>query len=108
MAEYQTAQTQGVGTQTSAAIDEGLRTHMTKVYSTMSMGMVITALAAWAFAGLATTTEPTAMQIGADQYLTSFGQAIYASPLRWVILLAPLAMVFGFGAVMNRASAAAM
>ena len=39
-------------------IDEGLRAHMNKVYGTMSIGMLITALAAWAIAGLATTTDP--------------------------------------------------
>ena len=37
----------------AAQIDEGLRAHMNKVYGTMSVGMLITALAAWAIAGLA-------------------------------------------------------
>ena len=109
MAEYQTARAQqGVGTRAAAAIDEGLRAHMNKVYGTMSVGMVITALAAWAFAGLAVTTDPSVAQaqLGPDQYLTGFGAAIYASPLRWVIAFAPLIMVFGFGAVINRISAA--
>ena len=32
----------------AAQIDEGLRAHMNKVYGTMSVGMLITALAAWA------------------------------------------------------------
>ena len=38
--------------------------------------------------------------------LTALGAAIYTSALRWVIMLAPLGMVFAFGAVANRASAA--
>jgi len=38
--------------------------------------------------------------------LTALGAAIYTSPLRWVIMLAPLGMVFAFGAVANRTSAA--
>ena len=42
----------------SSAIDQGLRAHMNKVYGTMSIGMLITALAAWAIAGLAVTTDP--------------------------------------------------
>ena len=42
----------------AAQIDEGLRAHMNKVYGTMSVGMLITALAAWAIAGLAVTTDP--------------------------------------------------
>lgn len=107
MADYQTIR---AGTQTtqSVAIDQGLRAHMNSVYGTMSVGLAITALAAWAFAGLATTTDPaTAVsQMGNGTLLTAFGQAIYGSPLRWVIMLAPLGMVFGFSAAINRISAA--
>jgi hypothetical protein len=73
---------------------------MNKVYGTMSVGLLITAVAAWAFSGLATV--PTAEGMA----LTQFGNAIYGTPLRWVILLAPLLMVFGFGAAINRISAA--
>ncbi len=107
MAEYQTVNTTaGVRT---AEIDEGLRAHMNKVYGTMSIGMVITAVAAWAIAGLAVTTDPTnaSVAIRDGQYLTGLGEALYLSPLKWVVMFAPLAFVFfGFGALMNRASAA--
>ena len=92
----------------AAQIDEGLRAHMNKVYGTMSVGMLITALAAWAIAGLAVTTDP-ANAVGQMQngtMLTALGAAIYTSALRWVIMLAPLGMVFAFGAVANRTSAA--
>ncbi|MEM8579334.1 MAG: Bax inhibitor-1/YccA family protein [Pseudomonadota bacterium] len=92
-----------------AAIDEGLRAHMNKVYGTMSVGMLITALAAWAIAGLATTTDPSvaAAQLPNGTLLTGLGTAIYAGPLRWVIMLAPLAFIFfGWGALMRRGSAA--
>ncbi|MEL6508821.1 MAG: Bax inhibitor-1/YccA family protein [Pseudomonadota bacterium] len=107
MADYQTIRsTAGVRT---AEIDEGLRAHMNKVYGTMSVGMLITALAAWAIAGLATTTDPAqaAVQMNNGTLLTGLGAALYTSPLRWVVMFAPLLMIFGFGAVMNRASAAA-
>ncbi|PZX18435.1 hypothetical protein LX81_01067 [Palleronia aestuarii] len=106
MADYQTIRT-GAGTR-AAEIDQGLRAHMNKVYGTMSVGMVITGLAAWSFAGLATTADPSGAtaQIANDTFLTQFGQAIYASPLRWLIMFAPLIMVFAFGAVINRISAA--
>ena len=106
MAEYQTIQTAG-GVR-SAAIDEGLRAHMNKVYATMSIGTLITFAAAWAISGLATTADPAnaVAQIGADTYLTSLGSALYMSPLRWVVMLAPLAFVFfGFGAAVKRFSA---
>lgn len=92
----------------AADIDAGLRAHMNKVYATMSVGMLITFAAAWAISGLAVTAEPAgaAAQIGVDKYLTSFGYAIYASPLKWVVMFAPLAFIFGFGAAINKMSAA--
>lgn len=89
-------------------IDAGLRAHMNKVYGTMSAGLFITFLAAWAISGLAVTADPsgaTAM-IGEGKYLTSIGSAIYMSPLKYVIMFAPLIFVFGFGAAANRMSAA--
>ncbi|ADO43344.1 conserved hypothetical protein [Ketogulonicigenium vulgare Y25] len=91
----------------AGAIDQGLKAHMNKVYGTMSIGMVITALAAWAVSGLAVTTDPNAAaaQMG-SRYLTDFGYALYASPLKWVIMLLPIGMVFAFGALINRVSAA--
>ncbi len=105
MADYETIRAGRVGTRT-LQIDEGLRAYMNKVYGLMSVAMLITGAAAWAVSGLAMSDVPTAYQIGADRYLTDFGYALYASPLKWLVMLAPLAMVFGFGAVLNRISAA--
>ncbi|MCP9481204.1 Bax inhibitor-1/YccA family protein [Shimia sp. CNT1-13L.2] len=107
MAEFDTIR--GVAGARAAEIDAGLRAHMNKVYGTMSVGTFITFLAAWAISGLAVTTDPAnaAAQISATKYLTSFGAAIYASPLKWVIMFAPLLFVFGFSAGINRMSAAA-
>ena len=110
MAEYQTVGTR-TGAPSAAQIDVGLRTHMNKVYGTMSVGMLITALAAWAIAGLAVTADPSAsgIMIREGEYLSSLGALIYTSPLRWVIMLAPLAFVFfGWGALLRNASAAAV
>ncbi|MEO9572666.1 MAG: Bax inhibitor-1/YccA family protein [Tateyamaria sp.] len=105
MAELNTIRT---ASQTQAAqIDAGLRAHMNKVYGTMSVGMLITALAAWAIAGLSITTVPNEFQIGADKYLTSLGYTLFVSPLKWVIMFSPLAFIFfGWGALMRRGSAA--
>lgn len=105
MADYETIRTGRIGTRT-LQIDEGLRAYMNKVYGLMSVGMLITGAAAWAISGLAVTNVQTAYQIGADRYLTDFGYALYASPLKWLVMLAPLVMVFAFGAVLNRISAA--
>ncbi|MDR9428569.1 MAG: Bax inhibitor-1/YccA family protein [Salibaculum sp.] len=106
MADYQTVRA-GAGVRT-AEIDQGLRAHMNKVYGTMSVGMLITFAAAWAISGLAVTQDPSqaAAQMQNGTLLTGLGSAIYASPLRWVVMLAPLAFVFGFSAMINRMSAA--
>ncbi|SFL13379.1 Bax inhibitor-1/YccA family protein [Shimia haliotis] len=107
MAEFDTIRS-AAGTR-AAQIDEGLRAHMNKVYGTMSVGMVITALAAWAIAGLATTTDPSvaAAQLPNGTLLSNFGVTLYGSPLRWVVMFAPLAFIFfGWGALMRRGSAA--
>ncbi|MEP2681561.1 MAG: Bax inhibitor-1/YccA family protein [Sulfitobacter sp.] len=91
-----------------AAIDEGLRAHMNKVYGTMSIGMLITFAAAWAISGLSVTSDPSAAvaQLSQDKYLTQLGYALYASPLKWVVMFAPLVFVFGFSAMINKMSAA--
>ncbi|MCK0167517.1 Bax inhibitor-1/YccA family protein [Jannaschia sp. S6380] len=98
----------GVSGARAAEIDQGLRAHMNKVYGTMSVGMLITFAAAWALSGLAVTSDPTGAtaQISADRYLTDLGYALYASPLKWVVMFAPLAFVFGFSAMINKMSAA--
>ncbi|MEM1075114.1 MAG: Bax inhibitor-1/YccA family protein [Pseudomonadota bacterium] len=79
----------------AAQIDEGLRAHMNKVYATMSVGMLITFAVAWAVG-----TAP--------QLLAVFRDPVTLQPniLGWIIMFAPLAMVFGFGAAINRLSAA--
>jgi len=94
MAQYDTIRTAG-GVRT-AEIDEGLRAHMNKVYSTMSVGMLITFAVAWAVG-----TSPALLGI--------FRDPITLAPniLGWVAMFAPLGMVFMFGAMINRFSAAA-
>lgn len=77
------------------AIDEGLRAYMTKVYGLMSVGMLVTAVSAWVMSTLAIAPNGT---------LTQFGQTLYLSPLKWVIMFAPLLFVFAFGAAVNRLS----
>jgi len=105
MAEFETVRRAGAGART-AQIDEGLRAHMNKVYGLMAVAMVITGLAAWAIAALAVSPVPTDYAVG-NMFLTGFGAALYASPLRWVVMLLPLAFVFGLGAAVNRISEAA-
>ncbi|EJC68515.1 Bax inhibitor-1/YccA family protein [Rhizobium sp. 1AS11] len=70
--------------QTGEMIDQGLRAYMLKVYNLMALGLAITGVAAYLSFQLAF----------ANGELTAFGQAIYVSPLKWVVILAPLALVF--------------
>jgi FtsH-binding integral membrane protein len=84
------------GSRADASIDEGLRAYMLKVYNLMALGLVITGVAALGTIMLATTSDPAAAvaTLGNGKMLTAFGAAIYGSPLRWVVMLAPLAAVF--------------
>ncbi|MGV8853482.1 MAG: Bax inhibitor-1/YccA family protein [Devosia sp.] len=100
MAEFD-RQTLGARAGSAAAIDEGLRSYMLRVYNYMSIGLVVTGLAAWFAAGAAVTTDP-ANAVGTlanGTMVTQFGALLYGSPLQWVVMLAPLAfvMVLSFG-----------
>ena len=69
-----------------ALIDAGLRAHMIRVYNYMAIGVALTGLVAW---------------------LTSqiLGPALLNSPLMWVFVLAPLALVFFISFRINSLSA---
>jgi uncharacterized protein len=98
MAELRNYQTRAVnaGSRADASIDEGLRAYMLKVYNLMALGLAITGVAALGTMMLATTNDPaTAVAtLGNGKMLTSLGVALYGSPLKWVVMLAPLGMVF--------------
>jgi FtsH-binding integral membrane protein len=73
-----------------AIIDEGLRAYMLKVYNYMGSGVLLTGVIALMFFKIAVVTSDGGEIIG----LTNFGNSIYNSGLKWVIMLAPLAVVF--------------
>lgn len=106
MADFDTLRSARVGTR-AAVYDEGLRAYMNKVYGLMSVGMLVTALAAWAISGLATSDVATPYVLGEGRYLTEFGRTLYLSPLKWLVMFAPLLMVFAFGAAITRLSVSA-
>ena len=105
--QYQTRV--AAGARADAAIDEGLRAYMLKVYNLMAMGLVITGLAAFGTIMLATTSDPSAAvaTLPNGKMLTSFGVAIFGSPLRWVVIFAPLALVFLLGFRIHKMSVSA-
>jgi uncharacterized protein len=69
---------------------------MLKVYNLMALGLAITGVAAFGMVALTTTNDPAlaVATLGNGKMLTALGATVYGSPLRWVIMLAPLAMVF--------------
>ena len=73
-----------------AIIDQGLRAYMLKVYNYMGSGVLLTGVIALIFFKMAVVTSDGGEIIG----LTNFGNSIYNSGLKWVIMLAPLAVVF--------------
>ncbi|MCB1426254.1 MAG: Bax inhibitor-1/YccA family protein [Zhengella sp.] len=87
----------GVQTHADASIDEGLRSYMLKVYNLMALGLAITGLAAWGGFNFAVQ----------DGQLTQFGQLLFVSPLKWVVMLAPLGLVFFLSFRINKMSVAA-
>ena len=72
------------------AIDEGLRAYMLKVYNYMTIGLLITGLIAYFFGKASIVTSESGQIIA----LTSMGNMLFNSPLQWVVMLAPLGMVF--------------
>ena len=70
-------------------VDQGLRAFMLGVYNHMILGLAISALTALAINYLA-------MQTGVDGRMvpTSFGRTLYGSPVRYIVMFAPLAFIF--------------
>jgi FtsH-binding integral membrane protein len=81
----------------TADIDVGLRSYMLGVYNYMTTALAVTGLFALGVKMLSVSTTPEG-----DQYLTGLGQLLYASPLQWVVFLAPLGMVFYLSAAMHK------
>lgn len=88
MSEYQRHQQTAYGTATRTRdIDEGLRAYMMKVYNYMMGGVALTGLVAY---GISTNAE--------------LLNLIYSTPLKWVVMFAPLVMVFAISAMVHKMS----
>ena len=74
----------GYPARTGASVDEGLRSYMLGVYNYMAAGVALTGVTAYL---------TSMMAVGADGQLTQFGAMLYNSPLKWVVMLAPLGFV---------------
>ncbi len=87
---------QTIGRAGSVAVDEGLRAYMLRIYNYMVLGLAITGAAALATYMLSVTTDPSiaALKMRDGLMLTAFGKALFVSPLKWVVIFAPLGLVF--------------
>ena len=79
----------GAQAQSAAIFDEGLRKHMLRVYNYMGLGLVITGIVAFVVSQTPALYVP-----------------IFSTPLKWVVMLAPLAFVFFFSFRIHAMSAA--
>jgi len=75
----------------TAAFDEGLRKHMLRVYNFMIFGLAITGIIAFLVASTPALYVP-----------------IFTTPLKWVVMLAPLAFIFVLSWRFDRMSSSAL
>ena len=88
--------------QSTVVMDEGLRTYMLKVYNYMATGILLTGIVALLTFKMSVVTNDAGSIVG----LTSMGNAIYMSGLKWLVMLAPLGIVFYMSFGINKMSAA--
>ncbi|MCY4031751.1 MAG: Bax inhibitor-1/YccA family protein [Hyphomicrobiales bacterium] len=77
-------------------IDQGLRNYMLGVYNNMALGVALTAIASWLVFNLSFTTSE------GQTAFTGIGQMLFLSPMHWVLMLSPLAMVLVLSFGINR------
>ncbi len=89
-------------TQSTVVMDEGLRAYMLKVYNYMATGILLTGIIALISFKMSVVTDSS----GAIAGFTSIGNALFFSGLKWVVMLAPLGIVFYMSFGINKMSAA--
>jgi len=89
-------------TKETVVMDEGLRAYMLKVYNYMATGVLLTGIIALISFQLSAETN----SLGKIVDYTAFGKTIFFSGWRWVIMLAPLGIVFYMSFGINKMSAA--
>ncbi len=77
------------GISSAAEFDAGLKRHMLRVYNYMASGVLLTGIVAMLVASTPALYQP-----------------IFGTPLKWVVMLAPLAFVFLFSFRIDKMSAA--
>ena len=87
---------------TSVVMDEGLRAYMLKVYNYMATCVLLTGIIALLSFKMSVVTD----QSGTITGFTSFGNALFFSGLKWLVMLAPLGIVFYMSFGINKMSSA--
>ena len=73
-----------------AAIDEGLRAYMLKVYNYMTIGLLLTGFIAYFFGKASIVTNEMGQIVG----VTQVGALLFGSPLKWIVMLASITIHF--------------
>ena len=82
------------------AIDAGLRAYMLKVYNYMTTALFLTGFVAYFFGKASMITNDFGQIVG----LTAIGNTLFNSPLQWIVMLAPLGLVFYISFRINKMS----
>ena len=94
------AQGTTVGRAETGVIDQGLRSYMLRVYNYMAAGIALTGVVAYVIFTYSVTSDPQLaaqtggriVQLHRGMYLTQLGHTLFATPLRYVLMFAPLAL----------------
>ena len=86
-------------------VDQGLRNYMLKVYNYMGSGVFLTGIVSLLLFKLSGGYDIQVSSTGITG-LTGIGQALFASPLMWVVMLAPLGIVLYMSFGIRKMSAA--
>ncbi len=95
------ARAKAAAQESAVVTDEGLRAYMLKVYNYMATGILLTGIIALLTFKMSVVTNEAGAIIG----LTEIGNAIYMSGLKWIVMLAPLGIVFYMSFGINKMSA---
>ncbi len=79
-----------VSTAETHVMDEGLRAYMLKVYNFMASGVLLTGIIALISFKISVVTDAG----GAITGFTNFGNTLFFSGFKWIVMLAPLGIVF--------------
>ena len=87
-------------TQTTVVMDEGLRAYMLKGYNYMATGVLLTGIVALISFNISVVTDAS----GAIVSFTEFGNTLFFSGFKWLVMLAPLGIVFYMSFGINKMS----